>query len=131
MAVGLEELEAAEMVEEASRETLAAGASDFTHGVDEAIMAERAAVLSSIVGESGIDDLAEGVDAERLALQEPLLGQHLEQSPCGAPDCGGTNRILAVDAQPRDRGAASLRRTGRGLGSLQSGRAWFSDQCAT
>ena len=58
VAQGLDDLEAAGEIEDVSRDALAAGSSDMTRGIDEMLVADRAAVLSEAVATAGVVDLA-------------------------------------------------------------------------
>jgi hypothetical protein len=70
VAEGLDELDAAAIVDGVSAEELALGVSDLTRAVDAAVVADRLSTLSDVMGSAGVVDIAEG--AELLASSDDI-----------------------------------------------------------
>lgn len=97
MADGLNTLEVAEAIGNASRETLASAAGNMTRSADEALMSRRTAALSDIVAQAGNVDFAEGV--EMLATSEDLDVQSALVNSLGLDGLDTAMSISAIAGQ--------------------------------
>ena len=88
---------------------------------------DKAVPIEDSVG--AMADLVRAGKVRAIGLSE-VSAAHAAQGPRRAPDRRAADRVFAVDAQPRDRGAAGLPRHRRGLRRLQPGGARLPHQRA-